>query len=175
MGPYDHVPAFDEDGHVNVVIETPKGSRNKIAYDGKLGIFRFKTVLPEGSSFPYDFGFIPGTKGQDGDPLDVLLLLDSSVPMGCLVTARLLGVIAAEQRERDGEVQRNDRVIAVATHARTHADMSDLPDLRTGLLDEIEAFFVNYNRLSGRNFEPIGRLGSEKALEVVRTGLSSSG
>jgi inorganic pyrophosphatase len=82
---------------LNVIIETPKGSRNKLDYEPDLGVFELAGVLPEGSVFPYDFGFVPSTLGEDGDPLDVLVLLDESVPTGCLISARLIGVIEADQ------------------------------------------------------------------------------
>src|SRR5690348_2066004 len=88
------LPTFgDEDGEVTVVIETPKGSPNKYDYDSTIGAFRLAAVMPEGSSFPYDFGFIPSTVGEDGDPLDALVLLDSPAPVGCVIEARLIGVI----------------------------------------------------------------------------------
>ena len=167
------IPAYGPDGDLNVVIETPKGSHNKYAYDEEYGTFRFQGVMPEGNLFPHDFGFVPSTLGEDGDPLDVLVLLDVSLPVGCLLSARPLGVIEAEQRERDGKVERNDRLLAVATKARTHAHVHRLEDLRPGLLDEIEAFFGHYNALSGRRFTPLGRGGPERARELVEAGIAA--
>ena len=167
------IPAFDPDGDLNVVIETPKGSHNKYAYDEAFGAFRFKAVMPEGNLFPHDFGFVPSTLGEDGDPLDVLILLDVSLHVGCLLSARPLGVIEAEQRERDGKAERNDRLLAVATKARTHAHVHRLEDLRPGLLDEIEAFFGHYNALSGRRFTPLGRGGPERARALVEAGVAA--
>ena len=78
------ISTFDpeDDRLVNVVIETPRGSRNKFAYDEKLGVIRLKKVLPAGMDFPYDFGFVPSTKGDDGDPLDALLLMDEPAHPG---------------------------------------------------------------------------------------------
>ena len=169
------IPAFDEDGCLNVVIETPKGSRNKFGFDAELGLFRLKAVLPEGSSFPFDFGFIPSTLGEDGDPLDVLVLLDTPLPMGCLLQARPLGVIEAEQVEEDGTTERNDRLLAVATRARTHVSVHDLGDLRPGLLEEVEAFFAHYNMLSGREFKPLGRGGPDRARDLIKRSLSTGG
>lgn len=166
-------PAFDPDGNLNVVVETPKNSRNKYSYDEEFGAFRFGAVLPEGSLFPYDFGFVPSTLGEDGDPLDVLVLLDVALPVGCLLSARPLGVIEGEQRERDGRVERNDRLLAVATKARTHAHVGRLEDLRPGLLDEVEAFFGHYNALSGKSFTPVGRGGPERARELVEAGIAA--
>ena len=170
MKPLTELPTFDPDGYVNVVIETPKGSRNKYSYDPQVGAFRFKAVLPEGSLFPFDFGFIPSTLGEDGDPLDILVLLDAPVAMGCLLTVRLLGVIEAEQKEKSGDVQRNDRLLGVAVQARTHADLDHIDLLRTGFVEEIEGFFAHYNTLSGRRFTPLQRSGPERARELVEAG-----
>ncbi|MGU3360327.1 inorganic diphosphatase [Methylobacterium sp. M6A4_1b] len=170
MKPLTNLPTFDADDHVNVIIETPKGSRNKYAYDPEIGTFRFKAVLPEGSLFPFDFGFIPSTLGEDGDPLDILVLLDAPIAMGCLLTVRLLGVIEAEQREQDDKVERNDRLLGVAVQARTHADLEHIDQLRSGFVEEVEGFFAHYNALSGRRFTPLRRSGPERARELVAIG-----
>src|SRR5438270_4478570 len=121
--------SVDEDSAVvRVVIETPKGSRNKYAFDLEEKVFILKKVLPAGMAFPFDFGFIPSTRGDDGDPVDVLVLLDEPVPAGCKVSARLLGVIEAEQTE-DGKTERNDRLIAVAEANQEHDGVRSLKDL----------------------------------------------
>jgi inorganic pyrophosphatase len=94
---------FDMDEHaVRVVIETPKGCRNKFKYDPKLKRFRLDKVLPAGSSFPYDFGYVPGTLAEDGDPLDVLLLMDESPFPGCVVPGRLAGAKLNKPRPMAG-------------------------------------------------------------------------
>ena len=167
------LPAFGEGGTIHVVIETPKGSPNKYAYAEIFGAFQFKMVLPEGMSFPYDFGLIPSTEGADGDPLDILLLLDAPVFPGCVLEARLLGVIEAEQRERDGTWERNDRLIGVAVKARTHAHVQALSDLRPGMLDEVEAFFAQYNQLAGKDFKVLRRGDADAALALVRQGIEA--
>src|SRR5688572_9815532 len=94
------LPAFSREGRLNVVIETPQGTANKLKWDANAGLFKLSHVLPSGAVFPFDFGFIPGTRGEDGDPLDVLLLIDHPVPLGCLVEARLIGVIEANQSKK---------------------------------------------------------------------------
>jgi inorganic pyrophosphatase len=138
-------PLGKKDGELRIVIETPKGSRNKYSYDPECDCMQLSTVLPEGMSFPYDFGFIPSTLGEDGDPLDVLILMDAPVVPGCIVRARLLGAIQAKQKEKGGKWTRNDRLLAVAMHAQTHQALKDLSDLRPHLLEEIKEFFVDYN------------------------------
>lgn len=169
------LPVHGSDGELHVVIETPKDSRNKYAYEPDLGAFKLKMVLPEGMSFPYDFGMIPSTEGEDGDPLDVLLLLDAPAFAGCLVSARLIGVIEADQRERDGTWERNDRLVAVSVHAQTHAHIHKLDDLRPGMLDEVEAFFRQYNALAGREFRPRRRGDADAARAIVEAGARTAG
>ena len=99
---------------IEVVIETPKGSRNKFKYDPGSDRFKLSKVLPEGMVSPYDFGFVPATKGSDGDPIDVLVLVDEPTFPGCLLECRLIGILEAEQEAMDQKKKRNDRLIAVA-------------------------------------------------------------
>lgn len=169
--PATRLPPFgDDDATVNVVVETSKGSRNKITFDPERGLYELSGVLPVGASFPYDFGFVPSTLGDDGDPLDVLLLMDEPVFAGCLVSARLVGVITAEQQEGDSPAERNDRLLAVAEKSRVHADVRGLADLGDALLEEIEHFFVSYNEVKGKRFQPTGRRGARAARTVVEEG-----
>jgi inorganic pyrophosphatase len=168
---YDR-PTFREGGELNVIIEAPKGSRNKYAYDPDAELFVLKTVLPAGAIFPFDFGFIPSTLGEDGDPLDVLVLMDEPAFPGCLVPSRLVGGIDAEQTERDGETMRNDRLIAVAAKSYTHRDVRSLDDLSENLIAEIEHFFASYNEIRGKHFEPVGRVGPDGALDRVREAIA---
>ncbi len=169
------LPTFDpETGELTAVIETPKGSPNKYDYDETCGAFRLAGVMPEGTAFPYDFGFIPSTLGEDGDPLDLLMFLDSPAVVGCVVNVRLIGVIEARQREKSGSWVRNDRLLGVATHAHTHEHVQTLDDLRPHMLDEIEAFFRNYNKSKGKEFEPLGRGGPKKAAKLVEEGEDSA-
>jgi inorganic pyrophosphatase len=159
-----------DSGELNVIIETPKGSRNKFNYDEEYLLFKLGGVLPAGAVFPFDFGFIPSTLGGDGDPLDVLLLMDEPAFPGCLVPARLIAVIEAEQTERDGEQTRNDRLIAVAADSHTHRKVRTLADLSPDLLDEIEHFFISYNQIKGKEFKPLGRFGPIKAARLIEEG-----
>jgi inorganic pyrophosphatase len=168
---YDR-PTFRADGELNVVIEAPKGSRNKYAYDPEEALFVLKSVLPAGAIFPFDFGFIPSTLGEDGDPLDILVLMDEPAFPGCLVPSRLVGGIEAEQTERDGETVRNDRLIAVAAKSYTHRDVCSLDDLNANLIGEIEHFFASYNEIRGKRFQPVGRVGPEGALARIEEAIA---
>lgn len=150
-----------------IVVETPKGSHNKLKFDPERNAFRLSHVLPVGMSFPFDFGFLPETRGGDGDPLDVLVLMDAPCPTGCLVDVRLIGLLEVEQREEDGEVVRNDRLIAVANTSATHAATRELADLAPALLAQIEAFFDQYNRLDGKEFRILHRRGGRAAATLA--------
>lgn len=169
----DEMTAFDEDGDLNVIVETPKGSRNKFEYDAELGLFKLGGVLPAGAVFPFDFGFVPSTVGGDGDPLDVLLLMDEPAFTGCLVRARLLGVIEAEQTEKDGETTRNDRLIAVAKKTHMYRKARSLGSIGENVVTEIEHFFVSYNSIKGKEFRPLGRFGPVRARRLVEEGAKS--
>jgi inorganic pyrophosphatase len=162
------LPPFDKKtGQLNVIIETPRGCRNKYSYDEKRKFFKLGSVLTAGAVFPFDFGFIPSTIGEDGDPLDVLVLMDEPAFPGCFVASRLLGVIEAKQTE-DGKTERNDRLIAVSANAETHRDVKSLGDLETKLVDEIEHFFVSYNVAKGKKFKPTGRFGPKRAAKLIK-------
>jgi len=164
---FAHLPAFDPDsGDLNAIVDTPKGSRNKFEFDEKRGLFKLGGVLPAGAVFPYDFGFVPATLGGDGDPIDVLILMDEPAFVGCLVESRLIGVIEAEQTEA-GETTRNDRLIAVSTRSRNHLDICELGHINQNLVAEIQHFFVSYNQSKGKRFDPLGVYGADRAGRLV--------
>ena len=150
------VPPLKEDGEtVNVLVETPTGSRDKFDLDHGTGLFEWSMQLPAGLSFPFAFGFVPRTLAEDGDPLDIVLLVEGVFPQGVIVPTRLIGVLHAKQDEDDdGEVDTlNHRVLAVPTLANSFGSVNDVGDLREGYYDELVAFFDQYNRLIGRRFE----------------------
>jgi len=171
----EHLSAREPDtGLVRVVVDTPKGSRNKYKYDEIMGLYRLSKVLPLGIAFPYDFGFIPSTRAEDGDPLDVLLLGEEALFPGCLATVRLVGVIQAEQTEH-GKTFRNDRLVGAIETPVNRPEIQTLNELRTERLDEIEHFFIAYNHLEGRHFKPIGRHGPAMAEELLAAGIRQFG
>jgi inorganic pyrophosphatase len=157
-------------GDLNVIIETPRGSGAKYDYAEEHGLFQLGGLLPKGSTFPFNFGFIPSTLGADGDPLDVMVLMEEPAFTGCLVHCRLIGVIEAEQTDDDGETLRNDRLIAVASHSREHADVDSLKELSGALTGEIEHFFISYNEARGKKFKPLGYFGPRRAQKLVKEG-----
>jgi inorganic pyrophosphatase len=155
------------DGVFQVIIETPKGFRNKYSYDPEQGIFVLRKVLPEGMVFPHDFGFLPRTLAPDGDPIDVLLLMDVPAFPGCLVPSRLIGVMEGEQLDGKKKV-RNDRLIAVAELSHAYKDWKKLRDLPDQFVTELEAFFVNYHGLEGKKYKLLGCKEAKTALELIK-------
>ena len=166
------LPARDDDGCWRAVIEAPAGSRNKLKWQPALGAMELHAVLPLGTAFPYDFGFVPSTQGQDGDPLDVLLFMDEPAPPGTVVPCRVLGVILARQKRQsgNGKAERNDRLLAVARNSHRYAHWKKMADITPSVLDEIERFFEFYNQQKGVRFEPLGRAGAAEAKRLLEDG-----
>lgn len=167
MPALEEIPARDaKTGLLNVIVEAPRGTRNKFKYDEHLGLFRLSKVLPAGAYFPFDFGFVPSTKSEDGDPLDILVLTDEPAALGSLLPVRLLGVIEAEQID-GGRRTRNDRLVGMIETRYNRPSARELDELSSTVLDEIEHFFVSYNEVEGRTFKPIARRGASEAEKLL--------
>jgi inorganic pyrophosphatase len=152
---------------LRVVIETTRGCRNKYSYKPDEALFELKKVLPEGHVFPFDFGFIPQTLGDDGDPLDVLVIMDAPTFPGCVVECRLIALLQARQTE-EGRTFRNDRFIAVAERSILYRHYRDVRDLGAEVREQIEHFFVSFNELAGKKFTPLKMLGAAAARKAIR-------
>jgi len=164
---------FDAKSYVcRAIIETPKGCRNKFDYDPDSGLFMLGGLLPEGMMFPFDFGFIPSTLGEDGDPLDIMVLMDAPAHVGCLIDVRIIGVIKAKQID-NGKTESNDRLLGVAVHSYDHEDLKSITDVSHTLLDQLEEFFVSYNKQRGKKFKITGTGGPNKALKFLKRGIQA--
>jgi inorganic pyrophosphatase len=159
---YEHSARDPQTRKVRVIVDTPGGSRNKYKLDEATGLFRIARVLPQGMSFPHDFGSVPGTCAEDGDPLDALVLGTAPTFAGCLVHVELVGILRAYQLEGGKRIQ-NDRLIAVAITPVNKPSIRDIRDLSEQHLHDLEAFFVSYNRAQGRTFKITGRGGASVA------------
>jgi inorganic pyrophosphatase len=169
-------PIIDpKSGAVRVIVETPRGSRNKFKYLPELDVFSLDRLLPVGSVFPFDFGFVPSTLAEDGDPLDVLVLTDEPVSMGCLILVRLIGVIRATQRERAGKGVRNDRLIGVSLQAVAFRAWKTLQSADNETIRAIEQFFISYHTVQGRTFRPLSRGGPEEAKRLLARAVNRAG
>jgi inorganic pyrophosphatase len=165
-------PSADEDKElIQVVIETPKGSRNKYAFDPEKKIFKLKRVLPAGMAFPYDFGFIPSTKAEDGDPVDVLVLMDEPAFPGCLLTCRVIGVIEGEQKDKESKnKKRNDRIVAITEQNHSFSDIRHIDDLGDQFCKELENFFVDYHKLAREQYQVLCARGPKTAKKLIQNG-----
>lgn len=152
---------------VTAMVESPKGMNQKFDFDPQESRFRLNKVLPAGLVFPFDFGMIPGTKGEDGDPLDIIIVAENGTFPGCLIDCRLIGALKAEQTERDGKTMRNDRLIGVPDASQQFADIGTLEDLPDAVINQLEHFFRNYNAQAGKEFKVTGRLNSVQAAKLL--------
>lgn len=173
---FDRLPALhkkaDEPYAIHAVVETPRGNRNKFAYDDKYGLMVMKQTLGAGLAWPCDFGFIPGTLGGDGDHLDVALLLDESAFPSCMVLSRLIGAIALTKNG-----VRNDRLIAVSLPMKSTQLWTDpvrtIGDLPEPTIEQLEEFFKQYPEEAGHTIELLGRISADEAFLEVRRGIKA--
>jgi inorganic pyrophosphatase len=156
----------DDDGLLQVVVETPKGSRNKYAFDERQRLFSLKKVLPAGMAFP----FVPSTLADDGDPTDVLVLMDEPAFPGRLLKCRMVGIIEREQGKKKNR-ERNDRIVAVEADNHSFADTQHVDDLGRQFVRELEEFFVNYHRLSGKEYRILAMKGPSAAKRCLKKGM----
>ncbi len=136
MAKLDKLPAI-QNGKVHVVVEASRGMTAKCTYDPERELFVLGKPLPHGLVYPFDWGFIPGTKGGDGDPLDALVLHDAACPVGCLMECDPIAVLQIEEQKKGKKKERNDRFILIPTEDKTvKKDM-----LTAQLKRELEQFF----------------------------------
>lgn len=152
---------------IEIVIETPGGSKAKYKYDSKEKCFNVRKLLPAGMIFPYDFGYIPGTKGEDKDPVDALVIAEFTTFPGCHMQCRLIGAILAEQKE-SGKTVRNDRFIFVPEHSLLFGNIEEIKQLSADHLEQLNDFFINYNKAEGKEFIPLEIVNAGKALELLK-------
>jgi len=152
---------------ITAMIESPKGFNQKFDYDLEKHAFKLSKMLPAGLVFPFDFGMIPGTKGEDGDPLDIIVVAESGTFPGCVVECRLIGALQAEQTERDGKTVRNDRFIGIPVVSQVFPNIQELDQLPDNILNQLEHFFKNYNEQAGKEFRVTARLSARAAAKLI--------
>lgn len=153
--------------NVYCTIETPKGSNAKYDYDPELGGYLLTKYLPLGFSFPFDFGFIPGTLGEDGDPLDVIVISEQGSFSGCMMECRVIGAIKAVQTELDGQRMENDRYLVIPETSTVFKNIVEAKQLPDSVLDELKNFFISYNQQAGKSFNPFRLMNSNQGLKTI--------
>jgi inorganic pyrophosphatase len=161
------IPPFNEDGDLNVVVEAPRGSGVKLKYEPGLRAFTYNKALPIGLSYPYDWGFVPGTEAEDGDPLDALVLSDVASYPGVVIACRPLGVLQLDQKNGKKR-ERNDRLVAAPVKAKRFEEIEDPDDFADRLREEIERFFLNTTFFSQKDPRVLGWKGPKYARKKVR-------
>lgn len=175
MTPLDQLPTWDENGVLHVVVETPRGSHVKLKYEAELGAMTLSRPLPLGVVYPFEFGFVPRTCAEDGDPLDAAVLLDVATYPGVVLRCRPIGVVRASQKGGEGRV-RNDRIVTVAAGDRRRAHVNEARDLAGREREEIEQFFHAAVALEGKELELHGWGDAAEARKAVeRAAASASG
>ena len=173
-----HLPeSFDERGRLQAVVETPKGSHFKYDYDSEKRVFVIKKSLPKGMEFPENFGFIPKTLGEDGDPLDIIILSDYPLEMGSVALVVLLGVLEAEQVEVGASRPiRNDRLVGYLINEddETEAFFHSVAELPQPLKNHLELFFVHFAEAQRKVFKPLHWYGPNHAKTLVEMGMSAA-
>jgi inorganic pyrophosphatase len=159
--------------HITIIIESPKGSGNKYDFEPELNCFKLKKILPAGMVFPFDFGFIPDTKGEDGDPLDVVVISEITTFPGCRIDCRIIGAIKVNQTERDGKTMRNDRYFAVPVVSHLFSNINSIHELPEAVLNQVESFFKYYNEQADKKLDIVQRINGAEAYRMIKTNSSS--
>lgn len=164
---FESLPTRNAAGDFHVVVESPRLSRVKLKFDKKLGAFTVSRPLALGLTYPYDWGFVPGTRAQDGDPLDAMVLWDASSYPGVVIPCRALGVIRLEQDSKTGGRERNDRLVVVPVNAPRDGELRTHLDLSEREREELNHFFVSAVFFAHKNPEILGWGPASEAEETV--------
>lgn len=165
----DNIPAF-KGKQINVIIETPLGSSFKYGYDALMDVMRVKHQLPKGYFFAFNFGFIPNTLAEDGDPLDVIIYSEEHCLSGALVECRVIGALIARQK-KDGKTVHNDRIIAVPAGIKVYDSIRKVGDIDRWILYQYENFFESYENYRGVAFKAVKWISSVQAISTIKKSL----
>ena len=172
MPNFINLPPFAEDGAVHVVIETPRGSRAKLAYDPKLETFTLTKSLLVGLTYPHDWGFVPSTRAEDGDRLDVMVIHGAATFPGLMLACRIIGILQIRQKSK-GKAERNDRLFAVPRRSHSERSLRDVRKLSTPFREELEKFFIATDELEDKKLDIIGWKGPKMALKAIKDAAKS--
>ncbi|KGF71917.1 inorganic pyrophosphatase [Neosynechococcus sphagnicola sy1] len=156
------IPAQPKPGLINVLIEIPAGSKNKYEFDKEMQAFALDRVLYASVKYPYDYGFIPNTLADDGDPLDGMVMMDQPTFPGCVITARPLGML-----EMIDGGDRDEKILCVPAKDPRYGDVKSLEDIAPHRLDEIAEFFRTYKNLEKKVTEILGWQNVERVMPLV--------
>jgi inorganic pyrophosphatase len=162
------LPVWADKKHIYAVVETPRGSHAKLKYEPKLGVFTLSKPLLAGLTYPYDWGFIPSTEAEDGDPLDVLIIHDAATYPGLVLSCIPIGVLEVVQKT-NGKTERNDRIFAVPDRAPFEGDLEDIRRLPRRALGDLEEFFRATDALQPKALDFRGWRGPKHAKKLIKS------
>ena len=168
------LPSLDDDGNIHVVVETPRGARAKLTYDPQLRVFVLSKSLMTGLTYPHDWGFIPSTVAEDGDPVDALVIHDAATFPGLVMKCKAIGVLEIRERSKK-RTQRNDRIMAVPLHSHAEGGLRDVRQLSKQVRLELEKFFVATAELQSKTLECLGWRGPKRAMQLIKRSAKNSG
>jgi inorganic pyrophosphatase len=161
------LPAWSRERLLHVVVETPRGAGVKVKLDPDLGAFTVSRPLPAGMVYPYDFGFVPGTRAPDGDPLDAMVYWDVGSWPGVVLECRVLGVLLCDQAGQKKRRERNDRLLVVPDTAERSQQLKSALRLERRVREELESFFLASTALEGKDLNILGWRGPAEAKRVI--------
>jgi inorganic pyrophosphatase len=164
MPDFFKLPAWAGNGDVHAIVETPRGARAKLKYEPDLEGFVLSKSLMLGLSYPYDWGFIPSTVADDGDPLDIMVIHEAATSPGPILKCQLIGALLTVQT-KNGKKERNDRVIAVPTYAKLQTDVNHMHDLPAEMRTEL---FAATDELEDKTLKFEGWVGPKHAVRLVK-------
>jgi inorganic pyrophosphatase len=167
MANYINLPPFTEHADVHVVVETPRGSRAKFAYAPKLDTFTMSKSLLTGLTYPHDWGFVPSTRADDGDPVDIMVIHDATTFPGIVLTCRVIGILQIEQKSKK-KTERNDRLFAVPRRSHSEQGLHDVRELSKPIQQELEKFFMATDELEDKKLRIIGWKGPRIAMKAIK-------
>lgn len=166
MADFLKLPAWNKDGALHVVVETPKGSGAKFKFDARLATFVYLKSLMLGLSYPYDWGFVPSTLAEDGDPLDAMVVHDAATAPGMVIPCRAIGVLQVRQT-RKGKWVRNDRIIAIPTEAHSGRSLRSVRQVSPEVREELEKFFAATQALNDKELRFLGWKPASEAIKTI--------
>lgn len=156
------IPAQPEPGLINVLVEIPAGSKNKYEFDKDMQALILDRVLFASVQYPYDYGFVPNTLADDGDPLDGMVIMDQPTFPGCVIASRPIGML-----EMIDGGDRDEKILCVPTEDPRYAQVKSLSDIAPHRLDEIAEFFRTYKNLEKKVTEILGWQDVDKVMPLV--------
>ena len=163
------IPAQPEPGLLNVLIEIAAGSKNKYEFDKDLNAFALDRVLYSSVHYPYDYGFVPNTLADDGDPLDGMVLMDQPTFPGCVIPARPIGML-----EMIDSGDRDEKILCVPAKDPRYSEVKSLKDVSQHRLDEIAEFFKTYKNLEKKVTEILGWQDIDAVMPLVEKCIKAS-